>query len=276
MIRIAIYIVVFMIPAVLLGYIILQISPHISMSSLAVLTTGLILAAYFWYKKKRQNEILAAYGEDATAESVPAWLRKKRYPVFLAAASLFGSMAVFQSNKTDLYIDNASEKDISIQLSNEGTHLVKAGTYKKLRVAKGPIEATYNNLKKHFNITDAGKWIWNIDSLNTYFRSSVTYTNSIDLYKNGKNVPEEENPDFQLVKGEFFETHVDYVFDIPEKISVKRSRLDNKAVSKTVLYRFNQSGNDLPEISDTDVMDTVEVKSEARPQRTNQQKTKNK
>ncbi|MFZ1528987.1 MAG: hypothetical protein WAT19_09570 [Ferruginibacter sp.] len=247
--------------------------PHISRSSLVLLTTGLIMGAYFWYKRKKQNELLLAQNSQLSGEppaQLPDWLSKKRVPVFLGIASLVSASIIFQANKTKLYIDNASDKDISISFQNEGTHIVRAGTYKMISVVKGDINAEYGNKKRKFIIPNSSKWVWNVDTLNSYIRTSVSYASNTDLYKNGKNPTEEKMPEYKIIHDEFFEAKVDYVFDVPEKISIKKRRFSSDGpVSKTVLYRFNE--NDIKEEAVTDTepatdepMDTVVVKSKTK------------
>ncbi len=273
MIRLALYFILFMIPALILGYLILMVSPHISRSALVFISTALILGAYFWYKRKKQNELLLAQNShlpDEQPAQLPGWLSKKRIPVFLGIASLLAAVIIFQANKTKLYIDNATEKDISVNIEQEGTHLVRAGEYKMLSIVKGDINIEYSGKKRKFSIPSSGKWVWNIDSLNSYMRTSVSYAANIDLYKDGKNAPEEKMPDFKVINDEFFEAKVDYVFDVPEKISIKKRRFSSDGpVTKTVLYRFNE--NDVKEeaITNTEVspdepMDTVVVKPKSK------------
>lgn len=270
MIRLALYLLLFMIPSLILGYLILMVSPHISRSALVFISTALILGTYFWYKRKKQNELLLAQNSHLTEEQparLPDWLSKKRIPVFLGIASLLSGAIIFQANKTKLYIDNASEKDISVNIQNEGTHVVRAGTYKMLSIVKGDINLEYAGKKRKFSIPGGGKWVWNVDSLNSYIRSSVSYAANIDLYKDGKTPPEEKIPDFKIINDEFFEAQVDYVFDVPEKISIKKRRFSSDGpVTKTVLYRFNENDHTEEAITDTEIspdeaMDTVVVKS---------------
>lgn len=237
MLRLIPYIIFFMLPALLTGYLILIVFPHIPKYVLVVLNMTIIIGAFVKYKQNQTKKLTA---QNRLSE-LPDWLKSKTSMVILVVLALMASLVIYQANKTILYIDNASEKEIAIKISHEGTRMIKPGAFEKVEVVKGEIEFEYNNKKKQFNIPNEGKWVFNIDTLNTYIKTLVTYTNHRDLYRNGKNIPPDKENDMEIIKKEFFESNCDYVFDVPEKISVKRKSFGSGDVNKTVLYRINSS-----------------------------------
>jgi len=231
------------IPFALLGYFLHYSLRHVHP---AVYYTGAALvlggALYFVYNKRK------VYADAGKEQDIPSYFANSTY-LYLIIGAVLGTLVTGSAFRTTLYIDNGKATAVEVTIPNDGTHTIEAHKHLQTSVPTGDNEITIDGKVKKLSLPESGKWVYNIDSINVYLESTVDYSANDKLYKDGKadsTATETEAPDFKIVRGELFKADVDYLFDAPESISIKKRDAD-KAVTKTVLYRINDLdslGND--------------------------------
>lgn len=227
------------IPVAIVGSILLAAYPHFPQTSFVITCITIVIGIAWSFRKNRLRHY------ETSEQTPPNWLAGKKHFVILILATIVGSFAVFYTNKTDFYIDNGSNKSITVDIKDEGQVTIAPHSFVKKSVVKGINEVMYNNTKRTFDLKTHGKWIWNIDTLNTYVKSSITYSSETKLYKDKSSISKEENDnDWKIISDEFFKADVDYMFEAPKSISVKKRSFSGSQVKKTVLYRLNDFEED--------------------------------
>jgi hypothetical protein len=229
------YLIFAMIPALLLGYSLLFFFPNTSWFVLVVLNLSTIIWAFYKLRKMHREDWEAS---DKSGEK-PKIGYLKRVWFFVVLGTIIGSNAIFSATKIPLYIDNASDKKVRIDIPYHGLVTVKAHSYEVLRVAKSKIEVAYNGKKKNLDMTTNGQWVLNIDGLNKYIRTDIKYSNEAQLLKHsGGELSPLEKAKYEIIEDEFFNADVDFVFDAPSEIE-NESLLPFGTVQKTILYRMD-------------------------------------
>lgn len=241
MIRLVLFLLLYAIPAAIVSWLVLLIVPHIDQTSLVMLVTGIVVSGMVWFHRWGNRKAVA---EGKEPEKM-SWIVMG----VLVVASLAASAMMFESNKADLYIANGTDKAVKVELDHEGSFLITPHGYQKVQVVKGENRGHYTGGDRKFNINSGGNWVWNIDSAETFVLTAISYASEEQLYRNKKDIEskEEENPDFKVIRSEFFETPADYMFEAPKTITVKKSDF-SKEVKKKVLYRWSdlldEAGNE--------------------------------
>lgn len=244
----ALLIAVSVIPSVILSFILMAVFPHIPMPLLLLLNVVVIAGGYFMIVRSR----MAYYNSIGDPEAAPSWVKRKNAVlVFAVIGSLIGSAAMYDNNKAKLFIDNGTDHSLKFTLKHSGSFEIPAHSFTEKTVVVGSDnDITYNGATKKLNIDRKGNWLLNVDTQNTYIRTSVVYkSKSIFTRDNEKDM---SMPDFSFVKEEFFNTETDYVFDAPE--SIRGDRSQSGPVTKTVLLRVPKE--DLPD----DKTDSTEIR----------------
>jgi hypothetical protein len=105
-------------------------------------------------------------------------------------------------------------------------------------LATGTNDISFDGKSKTINVTDKGKWLFNIDSINTYILASVNYSNEVELYKNGQiDSTKLQSQELKFIKGELINVETDYFFKAPESITVSKNDT-HTSVARQVLYRL--------------------------------------
>jgi len=227
-------------PFALLGYFLHYSLRHVH-PAVYVVGAALVLggALYFVYSKRK------VYTDAGKEQDIPSHFANSTY-IYLIIGAVLGTLLSSNAFTTSLYIDNGRATPVTVIIPNEGTFTIEAHKHLKTSVPTGDNEITLDGKPKKLSLPESGKWVYNIDSLNLYVESTIDYSANETLYKNGKGdstETESESPDFKIIRGELFNAHVDYMFDAPESISIKR-RDSDKTVTKKVLYRLNGLGLD--------------------------------
>jgi hypothetical protein len=227
----ALYVAAAAIPAVILSLLLLKMMPHIPLPVLMLINLLVIVGGTVLYRRSR----ISFYTTSGEPEKIPSWMQNKALIPFLVIGSLIGSAAIYMSNKADLYIDNGTDRVVKIDLKHEGSFDVPAHSYVKKTVVIGSDnEIKYEGKTRPLNIAKDGNWLFNIDTANTYVRTSVIYQSTSIFSKN--ETRDSSMPDFKLVTGEFFDAEADFMFDAPDKIKGERGK--SGPVTKTVLLRI--------------------------------------
>jgi hypothetical protein len=92
---------------------------------------------------------------------------------------------------------------------------------------------------KVFNLKNFGTFIFNIDSQNVYLKTTIKYTDAVIMRKDGTNPADSSDLGGTIIKNEFFEPQVTYLFDVPDKISVDKNS-SGKDIERTALIRINK------------------------------------
>ena len=166
-------------------------------------------------------------------------------PEYLLPSTLFylfigATLAHFMTendSRTQLYIDNGKSVPIEIIIPNEEKLIVPANSFKTSSIRLGTTNIVVNGKIKTINIPTKGNWIYNIDTLNMYYESTVDYSNQ--LFRNGKVDSSYFNkPNVKLITGEIIKSDAAYLFEAPNTITVNNTDIDKKAVAIRVLYRI--------------------------------------
>jgi hypothetical protein len=259
-IRLALLVVVFMLPGIALGSLLLYLFPYISQTLLVLLSLAIIMGTLLWYIKRRRTQHLL---EDADLLQ-KRWYHKNWPLVVTGLATALSSTFAFNNNKTHLYIDNGSKEAVTVSISHAPAVTVAAGKNMEVEVVAGKLDISYHNRSKTYDITKDGKWILNIDTQYIYIKAPVTYSTGDVLYKDGKNQQMDEE-DYPIIKEEFFNTQVDYLFDAPTSITIKRKRYDmgSKEVNKMVLYHYPKDDYTIDEDDEKEAKVLVEKSNKA-------------
>jgi len=235
MIKLGLILLAYMVPGLLIGFLIISIFPHIPLPLLVIASVGIVAGGFYKYRQKRKEEYIL----NDNVYGMPDWIGSNAQNIFLAVVTLISGIVIFYVNKTDLYLDNGGDKEIVVNTSHYGTVKVPPHYHQQLSVVKGDIEFEYEGKKRKFKITEDGNWVLNIDTQNTYVRTSIVYSTATTLYKEGSTIPETKAPETEFIKDEFFDAKVDYMFQAPETIKVEDSRTAAVEIKKKILYRLS-------------------------------------
>jgi hypothetical protein len=210
------------IPAAILSYLLRSVFPHMGLWPTALIAGAIALGVGFWFIRRQK-----AFYEGGNG--LPGWLESAN--LYLILGTILGSAMVSSSNRAELYIDNATDKAVTIKIKDETDFTVEPMQFKHISVGAIPQQMDINGKNETLNITSEGNWIYNVDTANTYIATSIEYGTSSAS-------PSDKMPEMKMVKELFFKSDADYIFDSPESIKVK----GNNKVTKTVLFRRNSNG----------------------------------
>lgn len=196
-----------------------------------------IITIYFYLKIRKQ------FLSNNPGIKIPFYFESSNI-FFLIAGIIGGYFISLNSFKTNLYIDNGTEKVVTVKVPNEKQFEVNPNTYKKVNV---PVDESdkiiINNVTKELKINEKGNWVYNVDTANVYVLSTLDYVNSSTLYNSEKKdsilSENESDSKFKLIHEEFFKTEASYLFDPPEKITSSSKNSPDK-MTVTVLYRIGK------------------------------------
>jgi len=212
------------------GYFLHYFFPHISFNVEASLVIVLLFGFFYfiYINKKKLIEEKSSY--------IPEYLKSSSF-LYLIIGSILAHFAIDDTFKTTFIIDNGKSTSVKVYLLNQDTLLVPAKGYITTSLPLGNNEIIVNGKPKTISTPEKSKWIFNIDSINSYYESSVNYSNT--LFKNGKVDSSFINsPHIKFVNGELIRSDVDFVFEAPNTITVDRSAPEDKAVERKILYRL--------------------------------------
>jgi hypothetical protein len=152
----------------------------------------------------------------------------------------------------DFMVDNGSNRTITISYKSAVPFLGKpevskvgAGKYQILKIPYNTnAEVVIEENPYNFNIVKGKKYVFNVDTIHSYFETEVMYKwKSIFSLNNNDDISESPKTVF-LPKKLFFETKVDYFIEAPSSLSKDEMKGKDEMVVKRVLYRFSRSEKD--------------------------------
>ncbi len=201
--------------------------PNINRFIYYLLTFGVVFGCTFLYIKKRRQ----FYINNDWAESIPSYLGD--FTLFLVfVGSLLVSLFSYGSDKLKLYIDNGTNRDVTLKIKNDGEYTIRSNDFKLVHEVKGEIEITIDGKVKKFNLDKEANWIYNIDTANSYVRNSVKYSNTFSMNEQNKR----QDSYAYTLKDEFFDAKAAYIFEVPKEIVVDKKHSDDE-VNVQVLLR---------------------------------------
>jgi hypothetical protein len=222
------------IPAFLIGYCYQYFFRDAPLQIHIVLTYA-VLGGIGYYIYKAQRQFLANGGEPA---EMPFLLHNTMFPALFIGSigAIFWSIMSF---RTECYIDNGREKPVVV-VTKMGKYTIPSKAYQNITLVLGDNELTIDNIPKKINLKDKGKWIWNIDSLNSYVETTVVYRQKSvsDDVSAGSDYSETEAPT-DTIRAELFKSNTDLIFQAPDELEAKRSDRKKSSVLKTILQRVN-------------------------------------
>jgi len=220
------------IPFYLLGCTLHYFFRHIPLWLNSVIYLGLTVGAIYFIYQKRKKLTAEGFGDD-----LPDYLHQSSY-IYVVIAAIIGNFLSASSYRTTLVIDNGRDTAVEVSIKSEETLNIAPHSYATTSLATGPNEISFDGKSKTIEVTDKGKWLFNIDSINTYILTSVNYSNEVELFKNGQiDSTKLQSQELKFIKGELINVETDYFFKAPESITVNKN--DSPAsVSRQVLYRL--------------------------------------
>jgi hypothetical protein len=215
-----------------LNYVILYFFPEIKFYQYFLLLLLYLFAILgFTYKKRQEiiNNKIIIEKEDVQyfMYQIPSILNYK-FTIVIFIFTLFVGCLSFTSNKTELIIDNGYSKNIEVVINHKDTIIVKANSFEKIDIIRGPLNLVYNQKSHNFN-TSSQKYILNIDSKNTYISTNALYTN-----ENQKTIPKQYNTNATIINSEFFLNDFYFVFTDPDD-QIFSDKHKNYEVKKVLL-----------------------------------------
>lgn len=203
-----------------------QIPDFISISINLILVIG---SLYYVYASRKQFII-----DNEDEEGMPVQLEKSSY-FFIPVGATIAFFLVYSSFRTSLYIDNGSSVPVEVKISSI-TKTVAPNDFIVIDTPLGENEISINGKKKTINIQDNGKWVYNVDNLNSYIEGTVDYADpevksAIDTTVTKLSVD-------KIIHKEFFKLESDFIFEAPETISVSKNAQTSTIRTQTVLYRL--------------------------------------
>jgi hypothetical protein len=221
-----------MLPALAVGYIFRYFFPFLP-EWLQVAPFILLIAGgiYFIYKNRKIRI------DNDEEDYLPEWLHKSSY-VYIILGSIMGLFLTASSFRTSVSFDNGRNTTVKITLNKNSTFEVSPKNFYNISMPKGENEIIIDGKVSKINVESDGKWVYNIDNLNSYYIESIDYSNPNTLYKNGKIDSTLLNQGtIKILSGELIKAEVDYLFNAPESITVKK-RDAKESISKKVLFRI--------------------------------------
>jgi hypothetical protein len=148
---------------------------------------------------------------------------------------LGGILSGFQNLRSldcDLTIDNGTIKLVKVEYYDRtkdfNTIEIPSGSFKTITLPIGDNILTVNGKKKNIKMGQRDdKYIFNIDGVNNYVLTEISYGSDIEIPREIKNYN----------SAEFFKVNADYLFVAPESIITKRG----SSKKKLVLYKINNT-----------------------------------
>ncbi|MTH17997.1 hypothetical protein [Flavobacterium sp. LC2016-01] len=207
-----------------------QIPDFISAPINVILVIG---ALYYIYKSRKQ---FIADNEDE--EGMPLQLEKSSY-FFIPLGAVIAFFLVSSSFRTDLYIDNGKSVPVEFKISSEATQTIPANSFIKIVAPIGENEMIIDGKKKKINIIDNGRWVYNVDNLNSYIEGTVDYADQeIRNINNTQDTTTTKLSVDKIIHKEFFKLESDFIFEAPETITVSKDAQTGTVHTQTVLYRL--------------------------------------
>jgi len=229
--KFALKILIGIIPFYLTGKILYLVFPQIPHWTVILVFLFMFIGfLYFFYKKKKELR------ESNEKYVLPEYLLPSTLLYLLFGAFLADTFTIADS-RTEFIIDNGKPTTIELVIDGDDKIIIPPFDFKRTSIRIGLSKISLNGLQKEINLPKKGKWILNIDSVNTYYETTVDYSNQ--LFKNGvidSNLL--DKPDVTFVKGELINTDASYLFEAPESITIKKDYQNKKSVSVKILYRM--------------------------------------
>ncbi|WPO79961.1 hypothetical protein [Flavobacterium sp. KACC 22761] len=207
-----------------------QIPVFISAPINGILVIG---ALYYIYKSRKQFII-----DNEDEEGMPFQLEKSSY-FFIPVGAFIAFFLVTSSFRTTLYIDNGKSVPVEVKISSEPIQTIAPNSFITTEVPIGQNEITINGKKKTINIADNGRWVYNVDNLNSYIESTVDYASQeIRSIHPEKDTTVTKLSVDKIIHKEFFKLESDFIFEAPETISVSKEAQTGEIHTQTVLYRL--------------------------------------
>lgn len=227
--RLAVAIFLFYILNYLLFSTFKQIPDFISAPINGILVIG---ALYYIFKSRKQFVI-----DNEDEEGMPLHLEKSSY-FFIPVGAFIAFFLVYSSFRTSLYIDNGNSVPVEVKIAST-TKTVAPNDFVVIDTPLGENEISINGKKKTINILDNGKWVYNVDNLNSYIEGTVDYADqSIRNINNVKDTTTTKLSADKIIHKEFFKLESDFIFEAPETISVSKNAQTGTVHTQTVLYRL--------------------------------------
>ncbi|WP_426483525.1 hypothetical protein [Flavobacterium sp. 2] len=227
--RLAVAIFLFYILNYLLFSTFKQIPDFISAPINGILVIG---ALYYIFKSRKQFII-----DNEDEEGMPLHLEKSSY-FFIPVGAFIAFFLVYSSFRTSVYIDNGNSVPVEVKIAST-TKTVAPNDFVVIDAPLGENEISINGKKKTINILDNGKWVYNVDNLNSYIEGTVDYADqSIRSINNVKDTTTTKLSADKIIHKEFFKLESDFIFEAPETISVSKNAQTGTVHTQTVLYRL--------------------------------------
>jgi hypothetical protein len=226
-----------MIPFCIFNFVLHTLFPHIP-RWVSLPLTLIIAGGAIYYIYSTRKKIME---EENDEDFIPDYYKKSSY-FFVAIGSILAYFLVSSSFRTVLYIDNGKPVPVQISISGEDPQTVPANGYIETSATIGENEITVDGKTKKINILEKGRWVYNVDNLNSYIENTVDYANPDVLYKD-KPAPDTlkiGSAETKIIHEEFFKLESDYIFEAPESITIKKENQGTGPVTQTVLYRLPQ------------------------------------
>lgn len=227
-----------MIPFAIFNFVLHTLFPHIP-RWISLPLTLIVAGGVIYYIYSARKKIME---EENDEDFIPDYLTKSSY-FFIAIGSVLAYFLVSSSFRTVIYIDNGKAVPIKISISGEDPQTVPAKGFIETSAIIGENEITIDGKKKkNINIPEKGRWVYNVDNLNSYIETTVDYSNPDVLYKEkpAADTLKLGSPDTKIIHEEFFKLESDYIFDAPESITIKKENQNGGTVTQTVLHRLPQ------------------------------------
>ncbi|WP_289663758.1 hypothetical protein [Flavobacterium panacagri] len=211
-----------------------QIPYFVSVPINIILIAG---ALYYVYSARKQFVI-----DNEDEEGMPVHLEKSSY-FFIPLAAMIALFLVSSSFRTSLYIDNGRSVPVEVKIASEATQTVAPNSFILVDVPIGKNEISINGTKKNINIQGKGRWVYNVDNLNSYIEGTVNYANP-ELSNANDTISTKLHVD-KIIHKEFFKLESDFIFEAPESITIKKDAGIDKVHTQTVLYRLPKALSDI-------------------------------
>ncbi|KAF2335484.1 hypothetical protein [Flavobacterium daemonense] len=193
----------------------------------------IICALYYIFKSRKQFVI-----DNEDEEGMPVHLEKSSY-FFIPVGAFIAFFLVSSSFRTTLYIDNGKSVPVQVKISSEITQTVAPNSFISTEVPIGKNELIIDGKTKTINILDNGRWVYNVDNLNSYIESTVDYASQeVRPIKPVNDTTVTQLSVDKIIHKEFFKLESDFIFEAPETISVSKDAETGTVHTQTVLYRL--------------------------------------
>jgi len=228
--KFALKFIIAIIPFSLLGSTLYSLFPKIPHTVVMILYAALFaFFVYLFYKKKKKIR------ESDENYVIPEYLKPSTL-AYLLIAAIMSFFFTSSTVGTSLVIDNGKSVPVDISIENKKI-TIPPNSFKQTSIRLGSQKITVQGVEKTINIPNKAKWIFNIDSIYTYYETSVDY--SSHLFKNGiADSSYFKKDNIKVLKGELIKSDAEYLFEAPETITIDKSKKNQKIVSVKILYRM--------------------------------------